>query len=34
LGLVRPVAEPDVQIRCLAEYDTALGMDEPDNGVA
>jgi transposase len=27
LQLVRPPAEPDVQIRCLADYDTALGLD-------
>jgi transposase len=27
LQLVRPAAEPDVQIRCLADYDTALGVD-------
>jgi transposase len=37
-GLLRPVhtpptAEPDVQIRCLADYDTALGL-ETDGGVA
>jgi transposase len=29
LGLLRPVAEPDVQIRCLEDYDTALGLDDP-----
>ena len=28
LAIVRPLAEPDVQIRCLADYDTALGLDE------
>jgi transposase len=27
LAVVRPPAEPDVQIRCLADYDTALGLD-------
>jgi transposase len=27
LELVRPPAEPDVQLRCLADYDTALGID-------
>lgn len=27
LAIVRPPAEPDVQIRCLADYDTALGLD-------
>jgi hypothetical protein len=24
---LRPVGEPDVQIRCLDDYDTALGLD-------
>ena len=28
IGLLRPVPEPDVEIRCLADYDTALGVDE------
>jgi len=27
LTIVRPPAEPDVQIRCLADYDEALGLD-------
>jgi transposase len=27
VGVLRPVAEPDVQIRCLDDYDTALGLD-------
>jgi transposase len=27
LTIVRRPAEPDVQIRCLADYDTALGLD-------
>jgi hypothetical protein len=27
LHIVRPLAEPDVQIRCLADYDDALGLD-------
>ncbi len=27
LSVVRPPAEPDVQIRCLADYDEALGLD-------
>ncbi len=31
IGLLRPVPEPDVEVRCLADYDTALGLDEhPD----
>ena len=30
VSLLRPAnAEPDVQIRCLADYDTALGLDDP-----
>jgi len=32
LELVRPVTEPEVQVRCLADYDTALGLD--DGGAA
>jgi transposase len=32
IGLVRPVPEPEVEIRCLADYDVALGLD--DGGVA
>jgi hypothetical protein len=28
LAVVRPPVEPDVQIRCLADYDDALGVDE------
>jgi transposase len=27
VGVLRPVPEPDVQIRCLADYDQALGLD-------
>lgn len=27
IGLLRPAAEPEVQIRRLADYDTALGVD-------
>ena len=27
LAVVRPPTEPDVQIRCLADYDAALGLD-------
>jgi transposase len=33
IGLLRPVAEPEVEQRCLADYDTALGLDL-DGGVA
>jgi transposase len=28
IGLLRPVAEPEVEVRCLADYDAALGLDE------
>jgi transposase len=28
-GVLRPVPEPDVEQRCLADYDTALGLDGP-----
>lgn len=34
IGIVRPAPEPEVQVRCLAEYDTALGLDDADGGVA
>lgn len=27
VGVLRPVPDPDVEIRCLADYDTALGLD-------
>ena len=27
VGVLRPVPEPDVQIRCLDDFDTALGLD-------
>ena len=33
IGVLRPAPEPDVEIRCLADYDTALGLDT-DGGVA
>jgi transposase len=31
IGLLRPAPEPEVQVRCLADYDTALGLC--DDGV-
>jgi transposase len=34
LGVLRPVAEPDVEQRPLSDYDTALGLDDLDGGVA
>jgi hypothetical protein len=33
-SVVRPVPEPDVEIRCLADYDDALGLDDTEGGVA
>ncbi|HET6751581.1 MAG TPA: IS21 family transposase [Actinomycetes bacterium] len=33
LAVLRPASEPEVQQRCLADYDTALGIDA-DGGVA
>jgi transposase len=33
IGRLRPAPEPEVEIRCLADYDTALGL-EVDGGVA
>ncbi len=32
--LVPPATEPEVETRCLADYDTALGVAEFDGGVA
>jgi transposase len=29
IGLVRPMVEPEVETRRLADYDTALGLDTP-----
>jgi transposase len=37
IGLLRPAPEPEVEIRCLGDYDTALGVvagAETDGGVA
>ena len=35
IGVVRPVPEPDVEVRCLADYDDALGLDSDlEGGVA
>jgi transposase len=33
-GLLRPAPEPEVQIRCLDDYDTALGVSTGQSGVA
>lgn len=33
-GLLRPAPEPEVQIRCLDDYDTALGVSTGQGGVA
>lgn len=34
VGLLRPAPEPEVQIRCLTDYDTALGVSTEKGGVA
>jgi hypothetical protein len=35
IGVLRPTAEPEVEQRCLADYDTALGVDlDTEGGVA
>jgi len=34
IGLLRPALEAEVEIRCLADYDTALGLDDADGTVA
>jgi hypothetical protein len=33
IGAAKPVVEPQVQVRSLADYDAALGIDT-DGGVA
>jgi transposase len=33
-GLLRPVSEPEVQVRCLDDYDTAFGVSTGQGGVA
>lgn len=33
-GLMRPTAEPEVQIRCLDDCDIALGMSTDEGGAA
>ncbi|HEV3497111.1 MAG TPA: IS21 family transposase, partial [Actinomycetes bacterium] len=34
IGLLRPAPEPEVEQRCLADYDTALGVTTDQGGVA
>jgi transposase len=34
IGVIRPVPEPEVEIRCLADYDDVLGLDDVEGGVA
>jgi hypothetical protein len=34
VGALRPAPQPEVEQRCLADYDTALGLDDADGGVA
>jgi transposase len=33
IGMLRPAPEPEVEVRCLADYDTALGVDRVDDDV-
>lgn len=34
IGMLRPAPEPDVETRSLADYDSALGLDDTEGGVA
>ena len=34
LDVARPTAQPEVEVRCLADYDTALGLSDNEQGVA
>jgi transposase len=34
IALLRPAPEPEVELRHLADYDTACGLDDADDGVA
>jgi transposase len=34
ISVLRPPVQPEVEVRCLADYDTALGIDGLDSGVA
>jgi transposase len=34
VGVLRPVQQSEVEQRCLADYDVALGIDDVDGGVA
>jgi hypothetical protein len=34
IGIVRPAPEPEVEVRHLQDYDTALGLDNVDGTVA
>jgi transposase len=34
ITILRPAPQPDVELRSLADYDTALGLDDADGGVA
>lgn len=34
VGVLRPVQQGEVEQRCLADYDTALGTDDLDGGVS
>jgi transposase len=32
IGILRPAPQPEVELRSLADYDTALGLDDADGG--
>jgi hypothetical protein len=34
VGVLRPVQQGEVEQRCLADYDSALGITDLDGGVA
>jgi transposase len=34
IGMLRPAPEPDVEVRCLDDYDAALGVTDTEGGVA
>jgi hypothetical protein len=34
IGALRPAPEPEVQVRCLADYDAALGVTDDQGPVA
>lgn len=32
VGLLRPVRDAEIEVRCLADYDTALGLGDDEGG--